>query len=129
MNSDLRDKLIARRRLLASAGALGVTAFAGSSLARASDPNAVQLPFVNGSRPLTSDFPQKSNMIPQRARPPLLETPFEVFDQGVLTPSDRFYVRWHLASIPTSINPATFKLAIRGHVDKTVNLTLDDIAS
>src|ERR1700720_2423467 len=128
MNSDLRDKLIARRRLLASAGAVGVAAFAGSSSARAADPNTVQLPFVNGSRPLTSDFPQKSNMILQRTRPPLLETPFEVFDQGVLTPSDRFYVRWHLANIPTSIDPATFRLASRGHVDKTVNLTLDGLA-
>jgi len=81
---------------------------------------------VNGSRPLTSDFPQKSNMILQRTRPPLLETPFEVFDQGVLTPSDRFYVRWHLANIPTSIDPATFKLVIRGHINKTVSLTLDE---
>src|SRR6202049_368926 len=128
MNSDLRDKLIARRRLLASAGALGVTALAGSSGARAADPNVVQLPFVNGSRPLTSDFPQKSDMILQRTRPPLLETPFDVFDQGVLTPADRFYVRWHLANIPTSIDPATFKLVIRGHVNKTVSLTLDEIA-
>jgi DMSO/TMAO reductase YedYZ molybdopterin-dependent catalytic subunit len=123
------DKSISRRRLLAGAGALGVAAFAGSSSAGASDPNTVELPFVNGSRPLTSDFPQKSNMILQRSRPPLLETPFEVFDQGVLTPSDRFYVRWHLANIPTSIDPATFKLVIHGHVDKTVNLTLDDLAS
>src|ERR1700716_3338395 len=122
-----RDKSISRRRLLAGAGALGVAAFAGSSSARASDPNTVELPFLNGGRPLTSDFPQKSNMILQRTRPPLLETPFEVFDQGVLTPSDRFYVRWHLANIPTSIDPATFRLDIGGHVNKTVSLTLDEL--
>jgi DMSO/TMAO reductase YedYZ molybdopterin-dependent catalytic subunit len=128
MNSDLRDKLIARRRLLASAGAVGVAAVASSS-ARASDPNTVQLPFANGSRPLTADFPQKSNMILQRTRPPLLETPFEVFDQGVLTPSDRFYVRWHLANIPTTIDTASFRLVIRGHVNKTVSLTLDELAT
>jgi DMSO/TMAO reductase YedYZ molybdopterin-dependent catalytic subunit len=128
MNSDLRDKLIARRRLLASAGAVGVAAVASSS-ARASDPNTVQLPFANGSRPLTSDFPQKSNMILQRTRPPLLETPFEVFDQGVLTPTDRFYVRWHLANIPTTIDTASFRLVIRGHVNKTVSLTLDELAT
>ena len=41
-------------------------------------------------------------MVLQRARPPLLETPFEVFDQGIFTPNDRFYVRWHLANIPHS---------------------------
>src|SRR6266404_2756724 len=128
MDHDHRDKSVSRRRFLTAAGGLGVAAFAGSSAARATDPNAVELPFVNGSRPLTSDFPQKSNMILQRTRPPLLETPFEVFDQGVLTPSDRFYVRWHLANIPTSIDPATFKLVIRGHINKTVSLTLDDLA-
>jgi DMSO/TMAO reductase YedYZ molybdopterin-dependent catalytic subunit len=127
MDQAQRDKRLSRRHLLAGAGAFGVAAFGGSSSARGNDPNAVDLPFVNGTRPLTSGFPQKSNMILQRSRPPLLETPFEVFDQGVLTPSDRFYVRWHLANIPTSIDPATFRLAIRGHVNKTISLTLDDL--
>src|SRR6202140_716018 len=129
MTGDQHDSSIPRRRFLAGAGALGVTALAGSSSARATDPNTVQLPFVNGSRPLTSDFPQKSNMILQRTRPPLLETPFEVFDQGVLTPSDRFYVRWHLANIPTTIDTASFRLVIRGPVNKTVSLTLDELAT
>jgi len=129
MNDNQRDKSLSRRRLLAGAGALGVTAFVGSSSAKASDPNIVQLPFVNGSRPLSSDFPQKSKMILQRTRPPLLETPFEVFDQGVLTAPDRFYVRWHLANIPTSVDPATFRLVIHGHVNKTVSLTLEEIAT
>jgi len=32
-------------------------------------------------------------MLLLRTRPALLETPFEVFDQGVFTPNDRFYVR------------------------------------
>ena len=41
-------------------------------------------------------------MILQRTRPPLLETPFDVFDRGVFTPNDRFFVRWHwAASRPT----------------------------
>jgi DMSO/TMAO reductase YedYZ molybdopterin-dependent catalytic subunit len=127
MDQVQRDRRLSRRHLLAGAGAFGVAALAGSASAGGNDPNAVDLPFVNGSRPLTSDFPQKSNMILQRSRPPLLETPFDVFDQGVLTPSDRFYVRWHLANIPTSIDPATFRLAIRGHVNKTISLTLDDL--
>jgi hypothetical protein len=41
-------------------------------------------------RELASNFPQKGALILQRTRPPLLETPFEVFDQGVFTPNDRF---------------------------------------
>ena len=104
-----RGYSISRRRLLATAGTLGFAAFAGSSIARAAQPSTVELPFLNGSRPPTSDFPQKSNIVLLRSRSPLLETPFEVFDQGVLTPSDRFYVRWHLANIPTSIDPAKFR--------------------
>jgi hypothetical protein len=55
-------------------------------------------------------------MILQRTRPPLLETPFKVFDKGVFTPNDRFYVRWHLPNTPRSIDPANFRLKVRGQV-------------
>ena len=48
-------------------------------------------------------------MILQRTRPPLLETPFEVFDRGVFTPNDQFFVRWHWAVIPQQIDVATFR--------------------
>ena len=63
-------------------------------------------------------------MILQRTRPPLLETPFEVFDQGVFTPNDRFFVRWHWASIPTEVDAGTFRLAVRGHVNQALSLSL-----
>jgi DMSO/TMAO reductase YedYZ molybdopterin-dependent catalytic subunit len=68
-------------------------------------------------------------MILQRTRPPLLESPFEVFDQGVFTPNNRFFVRWHWAVIPTAVDVDTFRLAVRGHVDKVLSLTLGDIQS
>jgi DMSO/TMAO reductase YedYZ molybdopterin-dependent catalytic subunit len=45
----------------------------------------------------------------------------------VFTPNDRFYVRWHLANTPASIDPTAFRLAIRGQVNKTVSLTLNDL--
>ncbi len=51
-------------------------------------------------------------MILQRTRPPLLETPFEVFDRGVFTPNDQFFVRWHWAVIPQQIDVTTFRLVI-----------------
>jgi DMSO/TMAO reductase YedYZ molybdopterin-dependent catalytic subunit len=66
-------------------------------------------------------------MILQRTRPPLLETPFEVFDRGVFTPNDQFYVRWHWAVIPTEIDVDSFRLSVSGHVDKALSLTLRDI--
>jgi len=67
------------------------------------------------ARPITTDFPQKGPMILQRTRPPLLETPFEVFDKAVFTPNDQFYVRWHWAVIPTDIDIGKFGLTVRGH--------------
>jgi DMSO/TMAO reductase YedYZ molybdopterin-dependent catalytic subunit len=87
----------------------------------------VGLPFANGQRERVTNFPQKGAMLLQRTRPPLLETPFEVFDRGVFTPNDRFYVRWHLANIPTTVDPATFRLAVRGQVQQTISLTLDEL--
>ncbi|MBN9536341.1 MAG: molybdopterin-dependent oxidoreductase, partial [Alphaproteobacteria bacterium] len=89
----------------------------------------VDLPLPGGPdrRAMTTAFPQKGPMILQRTRPPLLETPFEVFDRGVFTPNDAFYVRWHWAVIPTEIDVASFRLSVRGHVDKELSLSLKDI--
>jgi DMSO/TMAO reductase YedYZ molybdopterin-dependent catalytic subunit len=50
-----------------------------------------------------------------------------VFDQGVFTPNDRFFVRWHLANIPTVVDPATFRLKIYGHVRRPLALTLEEL--
>jgi DMSO/TMAO reductase YedYZ molybdopterin-dependent catalytic subunit len=127
MKNPERDIFEQRRKLLGGLGALGVAAFAIPSFGRAAESDVVELPFVNGTRALTSAFPQKGELILQRSRPPLLETPWDVFDQGVFTPNDRFYVRWHLANIPTSIDPTAFRLAIHGQVNKTVSLTLNDL--
>ncbi len=66
-------------------------------------------------------------MIVQRTRPPLLETPFEVFDQGVFTPNDRFYVRWHWSVIPTEIDIAQVRLNVRGAVKRALSLSLADL--
>jgi hypothetical protein len=69
-------------------------------------------------RALTTAFPQKGQMILQRTRPPLLETPWDVFDRNVFTPNDRFFVRWHWAVIPDAVDVATFNVAVRGHVNR-----------
>jgi DMSO/TMAO reductase YedYZ molybdopterin-dependent catalytic subunit len=66
-------------------------------------------------------------MILQRTRPPLLETPFEVFDQSLFTPNDRFFVRWHWAGIPTDVKVDSFRLAVRGHVNNALSLSLNDL--
>ena len=87
----------------------------------------LDLPGGPNWRDLTTAFPQKGQMILQRTRPPLLETPFEVFDRGVFTPNDEFFVRWHWAVIPTEVNIDSFRLAVHGHVNQQLSLSLDDI--
>lgn len=116
-----------RRTFLAGLGSLGLARLVGASAPDSRGDAQFALPFNNGERRLVTNFPQKGDMILQRTRPPLLETPFEVFDQGVFTPNDRFYVRWHLANIPTSIDPLAFRLKIRGHVTRPLELTLNDL--
>ncbi len=86
----------------------------------------IQMPFENGGQKLVR-FPQKGEMILLRERPPLLETPFEVFDQGVFTPNDQFFVRWHLSVIPNSIDVDTFRLRVHGHVRTPTEFTLKEI--
>jgi DMSO/TMAO reductase YedYZ molybdopterin-dependent catalytic subunit len=115
-----------RRQFLAGVGGLGITGLMGASAWSGSDESVV-FPFVNGNRNLVENFPQKGAMVLQRSRPPLLETPFEVFDQGIFTPNDRFYVRWHVANIPTVVDPGTFRLNVRGHVKQPISFTLDDL--
>src|ERR1700755_2860804 len=113
------------RRLLL--GAAGTTALALTKPTWAETMIDLTLPGGSGARQITTAFPQKGPMILQRTRPPLLETPFEVFDKGVFTPNDQFYVRWHWAVIPTDIDIAKFSLTVRGHVNQTLSLSLNDI--
>jgi hypothetical protein len=71
-------------------------------------------------RPVARSIPEQIALILQRTRPPLLETPFEVFDQSVLTPNDRFNLRRHRAVIPTKIDVGSFLLVAHGHVEKEI---------
>jgi DMSO/TMAO reductase YedYZ molybdopterin-dependent catalytic subunit len=118
---------LSRRNFLAGAGSLGLAGLLGTFSWRARAGELIELPFANGRRELVTNFPQKGAMILQRTRPPLLETPFEVFDLGFFTPNDRFYVRWHLPNIPTSIDPADFRLKVHGQVRQPISLTLHDL--
>ncbi|GAC1447473.1 MAG: molybdopterin-dependent oxidoreductase [Vulcanimicrobiaceae bacterium] len=106
----------------------GAATLAGTSLIRAIAQAApmVKGVFANGDRELVA-FPQKRPLMVLSPRPPLLETPFKVFDEGVFTPNDAFFVRWHLAGIPTSIDTKTFRLSVKGATDRTLSLSLDDL--
>jgi DMSO/TMAO reductase YedYZ molybdopterin-dependent catalytic subunit len=85
------------------------------------------LPGGPNQRALTGAFPQKGPMILQRSRAPMLETPFETFDRGVFTPNDQFFVRWHWADIPEAVDVAAFKVAVHGHVNNPLSLSMADL--
>lgn len=86
------------------------------------------LPTGPTERAVAPAFADKRDMIVQRVRPPLLETPMAVFDDGVITPNDRFFVRWSGGIMPTSINPAEFRLKLRGAVNVPLQMTLEEVA-
>src|SRR5437879_12840541 len=75
----------ARRRALKAFGAIGTAAAASHPALQALAATAarVVLPFDNGERELVV-FPQKRPLILLTSRPPQLETPFAVFNEGVL---------------------------------------------
>ncbi len=113
---------ITRRRFMARAGIGSAAMIAAPSFAQSLAD--LHLPGGNAQRGLTSSFPGKGNMILQRIRPPLLETPMEVFDKDVFTPNDQFFVRWHWADMPTSVDVEAFRLTIRGHVNRPLSISL-----
>ena len=71
-------------------------------------------------------FPEKRPLIMYSDRPPLLETPRDVFTSA-LTPNDQFFVRWHMPDIPTHIDPDTFTISVNGLVKKELNISLNDL--
>ena len=86
----------------------------------------ISQPFANGSRPLAA-FPQKRPLIVLTSRPPQLETPFKIFNESVFTPNDAFFVRWHLAGIPATIDGRAFRTKVHGLVDHELALSVDDL--
>jgi DMSO/TMAO reductase YedYZ molybdopterin-dependent catalytic subunit len=120
-------RILSRRSMLRRIGLAGLSLAAVPAWAE----ELAKLPLPSGprEREITHDFPQKGTMILQRTRPPLLETPMEVFDRGVFTPNDRFYVRWHWAVIPNSVDVNAFRLSVHGHVNQSLSLSISDILS
>jgi DMSO/TMAO reductase YedYZ molybdopterin-dependent catalytic subunit len=76
--------------------------------------------------PELTRFPEKTDLIFQTGRPPNLETPLRYFRED-LTPNEAFYVRWHLAILPTRVDLAEFRLNLGGHVEQPLSLSLEEL--
>src|SRR5207302_6276826 len=117
---------LTRRRFLLMTGRVGLGGLVAARVLTGYAAEKIVLPFANGARSLVT-FPQKRPLILLTTRPPQLETPFSVFGEGVLTPNDAFFVRYHLSQVPTSIDPATFRLAVSGSVNSPLKLSLEEL--
>src|SRR4030088_1862976 len=122
---DVQSSVLTRRRVL---GGMGIASLAlMSSPASAQETAGMHVPGGPSTRIITTSYPQKGRMILQRSSPPWLETPFEVFDNGVFTPNDQHYVSWHWANFPSDIDVDSFRLTVRGQVNQTLSLSLNEI--
>lgn len=68
----------------------------------------------------------KDSLLLLTDRPPNLETPLKYFLQDY-TPNSVFFVRWHLAGLPTAVNTDTFRLRVGGSVTKELALSVSDL--
>jgi DMSO/TMAO reductase YedYZ molybdopterin-dependent catalytic subunit len=117
-----------RRQFLRTTALAGAGALAVGSGVVAMAAESVTLPFVNGDRALVK-YPQKRPLLLLTTRPPQLETPFSIFNQGVLTPNDAFFVRYHLSEVPTEIDAETFQVQIKGKVNTPMMFSLAELKS
>lgn len=124
MDGRISDTRIDRRNFMRLAAMGGAAALLPAGARRA---------FADGAAgPATqpiyelAKFPEKTNLLLLTDRPPQLETPLRYFRKD-LTPNDAFFVRWHLAQVPTRVDTDSFTLTVRGHVAKELDLSLEDL--
>jgi DMSO/TMAO reductase YedYZ molybdopterin-dependent catalytic subunit len=128
----------ALKALSGGAGAIGLASVFGSGrsvlamAAQESSPRALPdftgpgpNPYWNSVGPLVSE-PQKAPLILLTDRGVQLETPRHYF-LDAFTPNDAFYVRWHLETIPNSVDLKTWRLAVDGNVEKPLSLSFPDL--
>ena len=123
--------MLSRRRLLEGAG-LGAV-FAGSGMGldlftAAAAPLDLPrgLPAGVRAEAALEALPGKKPLIKLSYRPPNYETPIANF-RTAITPNDAFFVRYHLADIPT-VDPGTWRLAVGGEgANGRVQLSLADL--
>jgi sulfite dehydrogenase (cytochrome) subunit A len=113
-----------RREIIAGAGA---ALLASPSIAAESTRIPAELP--DGTRDIAQfvNLPDKRRLLRLVDRPPNYATPVNVFTD-VVTPNDRFFVRYHLAGVPSAADMDNWSLSISGDaVEKPVQLKLSDL--
>jgi DMSO/TMAO reductase YedYZ molybdopterin-dependent catalytic subunit len=73
-------------------------------------------------------YPQKAPLILLTDRPVQLETPRHYF-LSTFTPNEAFYVRWHLQTLPNSVDLKEWRLHVEGNVEKPLTLSFLDLVT
>ena len=117
-----------RRQILTG---LGGAAF-GAAQARAAEKPlwmSAQLPDGTRETATLETLPGKQKLIRLSDRPPNYETPIETF-RAAVTPNDQFFVRYHLANIPSMADLGKLSLTVGGEAaERQITLGLDDLHS
>jgi DMSO/TMAO reductase YedYZ molybdopterin-dependent catalytic subunit len=124
-NLTLKERKMGRRRFFGMAAVAAGVAATSDGLAA----ELVEMPFENGTRELVR-YPQKRPLIRLTSRPPQLETPMSIFNEGLLTPNDAFFVRYHLAGSPPAqelLGDDAFTLSVAGAVERPLELKVADL--
>ena len=121
-----------RRQVLQSVGAALAT---GASFITRPSAHAAETPLTAGLPGGVYDtatleaLPGKKPLLKLAYRPPNYETPIAYFDTPI-TPNDAFFVRYHLADIPETIDVATWKVKVGGEAATSpLELAMADLRS
>ncbi len=119
LRKPVSGEFLDRRAWLCRAGAAGLAGLVSAGCAR-----RTQITSADTVAPLR--FPQKVALRAINDRAPCLETPWQYYRHD-LTPNEAFYVRWHLEGIPTHVDLRTWRLRIDGHVERPLELSMEDL--
>jgi DMSO/TMAO reductase YedYZ molybdopterin-dependent catalytic subunit len=111
------------RRQFLKAAIGGASIVAGGLIAKTS---RAGLPDGAIDSTILETLPGKLPLLKRAYRPPNYESPVSYFDT-VITPNERFFVRWHLMNVP-EIDAAEWRLAVGGAgASQQLLLTLEDL--
>ena len=124
--------MITRRHLLSTASAGAALAVSGIGLPRfgegfAAAPTTPGVPDGIASYVTMGTLPGKKPLIQLSDKPPNYESPLEYL-RTPITPNDQFFVRYHLADIPETIDLKTYKISVGGDgANGQAEVTLDEL--
>jgi sulfite dehydrogenase len=115
-----------RRQMLAGIGAAGLAAVQARATEKP-DWMSPQLPSGTLESATLQALPGKQKLICLTDRPPNYETPIDAF-RVAMTPNEQFFVRYHLANIPSMADLNNWSLKIGGDAaEHEVSFTLDEL--